>query len=123
MPQPLQWTNRDQLTLVDRSKPLTVSWSGGSGGQVAIIGFGVDLPTDSTTIFGCLAPQGATSFSVPPIVLSNVPATRSNPLQSKSVVFLYIVPGNGTVSTFTASGLDTAFAAFQYATGKTVVFQ
>ena len=86
--QPLAWTNRDQLTLVDRSTPLTVSWSGGSGGQVAIIGFGVDLPTDSTTIFGCLAPQGATSFSVPPIVLSNVPATRANPLQSKSVVFL-----------------------------------
>ena len=88
MPQPLVWTNRDQLVLVDRTQPLNVAWSGGSGTQVLIVGFGVYLPANSTTVFGCLAPSGATSFTVPASLLSNVPATRSNPLQSKSVIYL-----------------------------------
>lgn len=123
MPQPLTWTNRDQLVLVDRTQPLNVTWSGGSGTQVAIVGFGVDLPTNSTTVFGCLAPPGANNFTVPAIVLSNVPATRSNPLQSKSVIYLGNAPNTSSAVNLNASGLDAGYAAFQFATGKTVIFQ
>jgi hypothetical protein len=123
LPQPLTWTNRDQIVTVDRTQPINISWSGGSGAQVAIIGFGVDLPTDSTTVFGCFAPPGATSFTVPAIVLSNVPATRANPLQSKNVIYLINDPNLASAGILNVSGLDTAFAAFQYATGKTVIFQ
>ncbi len=124
MPQPLTWTNRDQLVFVDRTQPLNVAWSAGSGTQVLIVGFGVDLPTNSTTVFGCLAPSGATSFTVPAIVLSNVPATRPNPLQSKSVIYLGNAPNNtSSAVSLNASGLDVGYAAFQFATGKTVIFQ
>ncbi|HLG99892.1 MAG TPA: hypothetical protein VKX49_26520 [Bryobacteraceae bacterium] len=123
MPQPLTWTNRDQTNSIDRTQPLNVSWSGGSGGQVAIVGFGVDLPTDSTTVFGCLAPPGATSFSVPPAVLANVPPTRPNPLQSKSVIYVASGPDSTAASTLSASGLDYGFIAFQQVLGKTVIFQ
>jgi uncharacterized protein (TIGR03437 family) len=122
MPQPLTWTNRDQLVVIDRTQPLNLSWSGGSGTPVAIVGFGVDLPTDSTTVFGCVAPPGATSFTVPPMMLSNVPATRSNPLQSKSVIYLGNAP-NPSAGSFSGSGLNAGFVGFQYATGKTVTFQ
>jgi uncharacterized protein (TIGR03437 family) len=122
MPPPLTWINRDQLVNVDRTQPLNLSWSGGSGAQVAIMGFGVDLPTDSTTVFGCLAPLGATNFTVPATVLANVPPTRSNPLQSKSVIYIGNFPSPTSTASF-SSGLNAGFAAFQYATGKTVIFQ
>ena len=123
MPQPLTWTTRDQTVIVNRSQPLQVSWSGGSGSNVIIVGFGVDLPTDSTTVFGCVAPDGATSFSIPAMVLANVPPTRPNPLQSKSVIYLGNSPSSSTDAAFNSSGLDTGFVAFRYLTGKTVLFQ
>lgn len=123
MPQSLTWTNRDQLVSVDHTQPLNLAWSGGSLTQVAIVGFGVDLPTNSTTVFGCLAPPGASNFTVPAIVLSNLPATRSNPLQSKSVIYLGNAPNTSSAVNLNASGLDVGYAAFQFATGKTVIFQ
>lgn len=123
MPQPLTWTNRDQLVTVDRTQPLTVTWSGGSGTQVAIVGFGVDLPTDSTTVFGCLASPGASSFTVPPTMLANIPATRANPLQSKSVIYLGNAPEGAAAAALSSGGLNSGYALFQFATGKTVVWQ
>ncbi len=123
MPTALIWTNRDQLTVVDRSQPLNLSWTSGSADQnVVVAGFGVDLPTDSTTVFGCLTPSGSNSFTVPSVILSNVPPTRPNPLQSKSIIYLVNTPGSG-IANLNAVGLDQGFAAFQYATGKTVVFR
>jgi hypothetical protein len=123
MPQPLTWTNRSSLFTVSRSQPLNVTWSGGSGAQVFVVGFGVDLPTNSTSVFGCLAPPGATSFTVPAVFLSNFPATRANPLQSKSVIYLGNAPNTSSARALNASGLTAGYAAFQFVTGKTVFFQ
>ena len=123
MPGPLNWTNRDQLSVLDRTQPLNLAWGNGSSDQqVFVVGFGVDLPTDTTTVFGCVPMPGASSFTVPPIILSNIPATRPNPLQSKGVIYLVNVPKSGYVN-LNASGLDQGFATFQYATGKTVAFR
>ena len=123
MPQPLNWTNRDQLATIDRTQPLNVTWASvPSNQQVAVVGFGVDLPNDSTTVFGCLVPPGASSFTVPPQMLSNVPPTRANPLQSKSVIYLVTSPTLNSANV-NASGLDFGFASFGYVAGKTVIFQ
>lgn len=123
LPAPLTWTNRDQIGVVDRTQPLAISWSGGAPDQtVAVVGFSVDLPTDSTSVFGCLAPSGATSFTVPPIFLANLPPTRANPLQSKSVIYLASYPDSG-IAKLAATGLDLSYAAFAYIHGKTVLFQ
>jgi uncharacterized protein (TIGR03437 family) len=122
-PAPLTWTNRDQLLTVNRTQPLPISWTGGGAGlTVAIIGFGVDLPTNTTTVFGCLTPDGATSFTVPAMAMSNMPATRANVLQSKSVIYLLSYPDSGLVA-LNATGLDKSYAAFTYLNGKTVIFQ
>jgi hypothetical protein len=123
MPAPLTWTNRDQIALVDRSQPLNIAWSGGSGTQVAIVGFAVDLPNNSTTAFGCLAPPGAASFAIPTSVLANISPTRANPLQSKDVIYIGNAPNMSSAVNLTGTGLDAGFVAFQYATGKTVIFQ
>lgn len=122
MPSPVSWTNQNQLTAVNRSQPLTIAWTGGAGAQAAVVGFGVDLPSDTTTVFGCLAAAGASSLTVPPIVLSNLPPTRPNPLQSKSVIYLLSAPSS-SIAPINAGGLDAGFAGFGYAAAKTVRFQ
>lgn len=123
IPQPLAWTNRNQLSLVDRTQPLTVSWTGGDIGQVVtVMGFGVDLPTNSSAVFACIAPQGSSSLTVPPAILANLPPTRGNPQQSKDVIYLVTLPGS-SVSNLNAKGLDQGLALFYLVNGKTVVVQ
>jgi trimeric autotransporter adhesin len=123
IPQPVTWTNRLQTNEVNRAQPLTVSWSGGDTGQVnAILGFGEDLPTNSSAVFVCIAPPGATSFTVPTDMLSNLPASRPNPVQSKDVIYLLTLAGS-SVENLGASGLNTGFTSFYSIIGKTVVLQ
>jgi uncharacterized protein (TIGR03437 family) len=117
---PLTWTNRDQTTNVNRAQPLLLNWSGGPAGQtIEILGENSDLRTNSSGLFYCVAPAGATSFTVPTQVLAFVPATRANPLDSTGIIFVI-----SSISTpLTANGLDVGLASAQYKTGKTVVFQ
>ena len=123
IPSPPTWTNRSQITSVDRTQPLTITWSGGDSGQrVAIIGFGVDLPTNSSGAFGCMAPPGATSFTVPADILSNLPASRANVLHSKDVIYMLTLSGS-SVQNLGASGLDVGITSFYSIIGKTVVLQ
>ena len=120
VPPALSWTNRDQITAVDRTQALTLNWSGAVSGQpVEILGVGSDLPTNSSAVFFCVVPAGATSFSVPPQVLSALPGARTNPLASKDVIYLMTTSG----SSFSASGLSTAVTSGGYIAGKTVTFQ
>jgi uncharacterized protein (TIGR03437 family) len=123
VPQPLTWTNQSQLVQIPRSQPLAISWTGGSAGQlVGVVGFGEDLPTNSSTVFACLAPPGAKSFSVPPAILTNLPATRPNILQSKSVVYLISLTPSAP-GALQAPGLDAGEIISAYISGKTVVWQ
>lgn len=122
-PQPFSWTGSDQLNIVNRAMPIAISWTGTAANDfVGLIGFGEDLPTNTSTVFACLAPQGATSLTVPVTALANVPPTRPNPLQSKGVLYLVTVP-QSSLAALQASGLDFGYAGFAYVAGKTVVFE
>jgi len=123
IPQPLTWNNRDQLTIVDRTQPLTISWSGGDSGQeIALVGVGEDLPTNSSTVIKCIAAPGASSLTVPADVLANLPATRQNLLQSKDVIYLVDLAGT-SIQKLNAKGLDQGSTGYFYVNGKTVVLQ
>jgi uncharacterized protein (TIGR03437 family) len=123
IPQPLTWTNRLQTNVVNRTQPLTISWSGGDSGQVvAMLGFGDDLPSNSSAVFVCIAPPGATSFTVPTDMLSILPATRLNPLQSNDVIYLMALSGS-SLKSIAAKGLDVGLTSFYSIIGKTVVWQ
>jgi uncharacterized protein (TIGR03437 family) len=114
------WTNRDQITTVDRSQPLTINWSGAVSDQpVTILGVGSDLPTNSSALFFCAAPAGATRFTIPAQVLSALPPSRKNPLASKDVIYLL----SASYSAYNASGLSVGAATGAYVLGKTVTFQ
>lgn len=124
VPSPLTWTNRDQISPITRSQGLTVTWIGAPAGQAVFVTGGVaDIPTNSSTVFYCVAPANATSFTVPPEILRALPATRSLPLQSRSVVYVGMAPGAGSAATFTAQGITTGVAMPVYISGKTVVFK
>jgi uncharacterized protein (TIGR03437 family) len=123
IPQPVTWTNRLQTNIVNRSQPLTISWSGGDSGQVvAMLGFGDDLPSNSSAVFVCIAPPGATSFTVPTDILAILPATRPNPLQSNDVIYLMALSGS-SLKSIAAKGLDVGLTSFYSIIGKTVVWQ
>jgi hypothetical protein len=123
LPSPLAWSNRAQTTAITRSQGFTVNWNGAPDGQsVIIFGGGVDLPTNSSAIFACVAPAGASSFAVPAAILGNVPATRVNLLQSKGVVYVGALPTQNP-ATFSASGIDIGAIVGGTFFGKTVIFQ
>ena len=84
--------------------------------------FAVDLPTNSSYEAICVAPAGSSSFTVPTDLLSNMPATRSNPLYSKDVIYLIAMAGAGA-QPINATGLDVGLTEFDSFIGKTVVLQ
>jgi hypothetical protein len=117
------WSNRAQTSSITRSQGFTVNWSGVPTGQTVIVfGGGVDLPSNATGEFVCVAPAGSSSFVVPPTALANVPATRNNLLQSKGVVYVGTLP-LASPTAFTATGLDTGAILPGVFLGKTVIFQ
>jgi len=123
IPQPLAWTGEDQLDTVDRTQPLTLAWTGGSSGDMTyIVGVGEDLPSNSSDVFVCVVPPGATSFTVPSDMLSNLPATRPNSLQSKDIVYIITAQGP-SIQNLNATGLNQGSTASYVINGKTVVFQ
>jgi len=122
-PTPLSWTNRDQVANVTRTQPLTINWSGGPPNvPVAILGANVDIPTNSTGLFFCVAPAGTTSFAVPPYILANIPATRSRPIASKGVLYVGAMT-LASPSNFNAPGLDLGVAAATTFAARPVIFK
>jgi len=123
VPAPLNWTNRDQLVTIDRTQPLTLNWTGASPtSTVFIVGGATDLPSNSTGMFLCVVPAGAASFTVPPMMLSNLPATRANVLQSPAALYL----GEWSFenpATFKASGVNFGLLTTAVVGGRTVVLQ
>jgi uncharacterized protein (TIGR03437 family) len=119
VPSALNWINQDQITIVNRSQPLMLTWTNGGSQPVGIMGIASDLPTNSSALFLCLATPGSITFTVPPQVLSALPPSQPDPLKSKSVIYLV----SSTASTFTANGLDSGLASGVYIAGKTVILQ
>ncbi len=101
------WSNRELISLIDRGRGVTVTWTGGSADQIMIItGSSTDQRTKATASFTCYAPSAAGVFTVPPAVLYNLGTTASTPslFDSFGVLAVGAMPGNA--STFAAPGLD-----------------
>jgi hypothetical protein len=97
---PFVWTNIPSiLTPLDRSKDLTIKWTGGiPNTQVTAVG-GSD-----TSAFLCAADVSAGQLTIPSYVLLNLPPTGTGPGQLSVL--------NRTVNLFTASGLDISWVGY-----------
>ena len=69
---PLTWTNKPAIAIIDRSRPLTVTWSGGPAPGYVLIGASVHT-TGMNTAFLCVEDALKGSFTIPAFVLSALP--------------------------------------------------
>ena len=73
---PPAWSRPNAIVVVPRSAPLALAFTpGDSGAPTVIVLYAYSAPTNSTVEVQCLAPPGASSFTVPTDLLSNLPAT------------------------------------------------
>jgi uncharacterized protein (TIGR03437 family) len=119
---PLQWTTRDGLDTLTRSSGLTVSWTGGnSSTDVALVA--VEANNDaanSAALALCLAPIAAGTFSLPPEILSSLPATPATAQR----VPAWVIVGSETIlnpAIFSAGGLKQGYLLPGYLAVKSVV--
>ncbi len=104
LPAPLTWTNRDQLTTVNRAAGLTLNWTGSRQDQtVLIVGTANDSANEVSGTFLCLTPGSQSSFTVPASTLAILPESRSE--DDLGLIGLTLLPSRET-GTFRASGLD-----------------
>jgi uncharacterized protein (TIGR03437 family) len=116
MPAAPVWTNRDQIAVIDRAAGFTVNWSGGEGQAIAVVGGAADIPTNSSSVFACIAAPGASSITVPAAMVANLPPGRGSS-QSKAVVFLVSAAASNPLD---AGGVDKALIAPINLVGKAV---
>lgn len=97
------WTNRNELEIVSRDRPLRLEWTGNAEAGVLVAGVSVDRPNNASGVFICFAPAGASSMDVPSRMLANLPANRDVIGQSRSLLLVGAAP---VLSTFVSQGLD-----------------
>jgi uncharacterized protein (TIGR03437 family) len=86
IPGDFKWTNQNSIANpIPRASPLNVTWTGGGTGLVTIAGTAMTQAGGtstnriySSTIFNCIAPAAAGSFTVPSSVLEQLPAVSSD---------------------------------------------
>jgi hypothetical protein len=111
------WTNRDQITSVDRTKDLNITWSGGNpSNQVGvIIGLANNASNSTSGGFACVVTFDKQSFTVPSGMMANLPpvAPGSDGVQG-GLLFLTFPSGDQFTSftTSAAPALDKGLAMF-----------
>jgi len=104
------WSTSDQSSVVTRSSGLTVNWtvSGGDTSKLVamIMGGNADTIDNRSEVFLCTASAAAGTFTVPSVILSRVPPTRSGSLGLVGIGMLPTQPQ----ATFQATGLNSGFA-------------
>jgi hypothetical protein len=118
-------TNASSFSTIDRSKDLTVTWSGAATGDFVAIsgtasvsaGLG-PTPTSPGDAFLCIAPGSAGTFTVPSFVLEALPSTANEFASS------FLLVGTQTPAVqFSASGLDDGYVTYRSLAGSTVTYQ
>jgi uncharacterized protein (TIGR03437 family) len=108
---PLVWTNQSSITAVNRTQPVTVTWTGGIPGTYVQITGGSTIVSASAT-FLCIAPVEAGQFTVPSYVLLASPAAAGG---------INLINQSASV-TFAASGLGATGAVAETESSISVPF-
>ncbi len=109
LPATFNWTNQSSISSVNRAQGQVINWTGGDpNGYVVMVGSSSVQSGNNqvAAIFSCFARTSDSTFTIPPLVLLDLPASSSGTL----IVTSYAAP-----VPFTASGLDfgNAYATFQ----------
>lgn len=104
-----QWTNRAASSIVSTRRPLSISWSGGAAGDLAVIAAASSATVnDSSVIVFCVCEATRGSFSIPDYLLAALP--RQNPpfLLEEAGLFIGLVR-RSTAAAITAEGFSAAY--------------
>ena len=123
IPSLLEWTNRDQISSVDRAQALRLTWTGDASGEVVMVfGFSIDAAQSVSGAFVCQAGGERGSFNVPAWVLSTLPVSAS--ISGVPVGALMIARSSlASPARFTARGLDLGVFSYNLASGKLVGYR
>lgn len=120
-PSVLNWTNRAQISSIDRAAGVTITWSGGDpSGFVEIKGGSSTLNAQADQLIGgftCIVPVSDRSFTIPPYILSALPATQTG---HPAVLF---VSGISSIKRLEGGGLDLSFSAILDRSGSNVTYR
>ncbi|MGP8247979.1 MAG: BACON domain-containing protein [Bryobacteraceae bacterium] len=122
---PVNWTNQSQITSINRSAGLTLTWSGGdANSSLVILGGSSDQQSKNSGGFFCLAPVSAGTFTVPSNVLMDLPPTGpvTNIQNTIGVIAIAALPLSNPTH-FTAPGLTNGLVAQTYLTAVAVPVQ
>jgi hypothetical protein len=124
----LVWTNRSALTVVDRAKPLTVTWSGGEPTTLVTVqgtSFATQGETVTTATFTCWAADPDGQLTVPVSVLQQLPA--SGRISAGPVSFVLrgslAVASVGTGVRMFASGVDYLTGGSQWGIAQSAEYK
>lgn len=124
----LLWTNRTSLTVVDRSQPLTLTWSGGEPSTLVTIQ-GVSTVVQGAaalvTSFQCFARNTDGRFTVPVSVLSRMLASARIQAGATSILIRgsLAIASVGVGTRLSASGVDYLTAGNQWGVAQTVEYK
>lgn len=108
------WTNKAAVSTIDRSQPLTVTWSGGTPGYVLVGGY-ASSRSRSLRGFVCAEDAAKGTFTIPSFVLSLLPAAGAG-------ATMFISP-HPLAHQVTIPGLDLAYFMDGSSDSKSVVYQ
>jgi uncharacterized protein (TIGR03437 family) len=126
-PAPFQWTDRDQISTIDRSRGVTVHWANPPGtdtrDQLMVI-FARNVDRISTAIGMCIcnARASAGQFTIPAALLANVPASieaRGERYDKLVVASLSTKP----IKSVQTKGLDSGIVFATYDNGRVVDYR
>ena len=127
VPTLLNWSNQSSITgSVDRSKNLTINWTGGNATDyVAILGSSTSASTPQVTVtFVCTEKASAGTFAVPSYVLGMLPVSGTVSQSGVSLAGGFLLVGNFPLSnTFTVPGLDVAFFTHTVVNGINIPYK
>lgn len=134
LPGNFAWTNQSSVpNPIPRASPLVVTWTGGEGGLVVILGAALTRTsgtglnaTYSALAFNCTVPAAAATFTVPSSVLQQLPAVSDDATADTfGLLSVFAVPdvskGQGTFTApLTAGGtIDAGVLGYEIAFNKT----
>jgi len=124
----LEWTNRTALTVVDRSQPLTVTWTGGEPSTLVTIQGTSTLvqgTSVSSTSFQCYARNTDRTFTVPVTVLSQLPASGRITAGTFSMLQrgTLAIASVGTGARLSATGVDYLTAGNQWGVAQSAEYK
>jgi len=118
----IEWKNRERLSEVKRAGGVTLEWKEARPDDAVLIAAtGSDAVTGDSSLCVCLALAKNRRFTIPPLSLANIPATKSDDPEP-NLLLIVELPLEAPPS-IQAQGLDTGFAAFLSASARMVKFR